>query len=158
MHNYDPQFSSIVKESDILVSAYNFGCGSSREQAATSILACKIPLVVSGSFGGIFSRNCINNALMSLEVPRLIERLRARFPVPSDSRQAGAPTEPGKVLTRRTGWHLTWDVRKSQVVIDEGDGQPPWTVHVKEFPANIQEIIAKGGLEKWVRARIETSR
>jgi homoaconitate hydratase len=57
MENYDPEFRTIAKEGDILVGGYNWGTGSSREQAATSILAKKIPLVVAGSFGNIFSRN-----------------------------------------------------------------------------------------------------
>lgn len=39
MENYDPQFNSIIRPNDILVSGFNFGCGSSREQAATAILA-----------------------------------------------------------------------------------------------------------------------
>ena len=67
MSNYDPEFSSIVRPGDILVSGFNFGTGSSREQAATAILAGGIPLVVAGSFGNIFSRNSINNALMGVE-------------------------------------------------------------------------------------------
>jgi len=39
MENYDANFASIAKKGDILVSGFNFGCGSSREQAATAILA-----------------------------------------------------------------------------------------------------------------------
>jgi len=31
MENYDPQFAPIAKKGDILVSGFNFGCGSSRE-------------------------------------------------------------------------------------------------------------------------------
>ncbi|KAL3479440.1 hypothetical protein BJX99DRAFT_222117 [Aspergillus californicus] len=142
MENYDPDFSTNAKEGDILVSGYNFGCGSSREQAATAILAKKIPLVVSGSFGNIFSRNSINNGLMGLEVPRLITRLRETF-------------ESGdKVLTRRTGWTLTWDVRRSLIEVQEGANGPKWTQKVGELPANVQEIIAQGGLEKWVKNAI----
>lgn len=53
MENFDPEFSEIARPNDILVSGFSFGCGSSREQAATSILAKKIPLVVAGSFGNI---------------------------------------------------------------------------------------------------------
>lgn len=79
MENYDPNFSKLAREGDILVSGFNFGCGSSREQAVTAILAKKIPLVVAGSFGNIFSRNSINNALMGLEVPKLVKRLRDTF-------------------------------------------------------------------------------
>lgn len=61
MQNYDPEFTNIAKPHDILVSGYSFGCGSSREQAATSILAKGITLVIAGSFSNIFSRNSINN-------------------------------------------------------------------------------------------------
>ncbi|KAM3546742.1 Homoaconitase, mitochondrial [Beauveria bassiana] len=136
MENYDPEFRHVAKPNDILVSGYNFGCGSSREQAATALLAKQIPLVVSGSFGSIFSRNSINNGLLGLEVPRLVERLRAVF--------------TDKVTTRRTGWTLTWDVARSVVQVQEGEGGEQWEEKVGEFPANLQEIIAKGGLEKWI--------
>ena len=57
MENYDSDFGKIVKPGDILVGGYNFGTGSSREQAATSILAKQIPLVIAASFSNIFSRN-----------------------------------------------------------------------------------------------------
>jgi homoaconitate hydratase len=174
MMNYDPDFSSVIREGDILVSGFNFGCGSSREQAATSILAKKIPLVVAGSLGNIFSRNSINNALMGLEVPRLIARLRETFSesVPSkgkdideptqnreslDSPPPGAPQVHEKMLTRRTGWTITWDVRKSQIEVSEGENGTKWTQKVGELPPNVQEIIARGGLEKWVKKEIELS-
>jgi len=92
MENYDTEFASIAKEGDILVAGFNFGCGSSREQAATAILAKKIPMVVAGSFGNIFSRNSINNALMGVEVPRLIQRLRETFDTPIAAQNGTAPS------------------------------------------------------------------
>ncbi|KAM0556109.1 hypothetical protein ACHAPJ_006098 [Fusarium lateritium] len=143
MENYDTEFAKIAKAGDILVTGFNFGCGSSREQAATALLAKEIPLVVSGSFGNIFSRNSINNALMGVEVPRLIERLRETY-----------KNDTEKSLTRRTGWKLLWDVRRSKVVVTEKDGSS-WEQKVGELPANVQEIIARGGLEKWVKSQIE---
>lgn len=177
MENYDKDFSSIAKPGDILVSGFNFGCGSSREQAATAILATGIPLVVAGSFGNIFSRNSINNALMGVEVPKLISRLREAFSDSSASAtgQAGkaAITEPAEnrqsldspppapeskpvqqPLTVRTGWTFTWDVARSQVEIQEGHEGSKWTQKVGELPPNVQEIIARGGLEKWVQKEI----
>ena len=57
MENYDTNFRNIIRPNDVLVAGYTFGCGSSREQAATSILANKVPLVVAGSFSSIFGRN-----------------------------------------------------------------------------------------------------
>ena len=178
MENYDTAFASKAKEGDILVSGFNFGCGSSREQAATAILAKKIPLVVAGSFGNIFSRNSINNALMGLEVPKLIRRLRETFAeIDATAKQHDEITEPEgnkenqqsldspppampspkeKMLTRRTGWKLVWDVKKSQIEVQEADGKR-WIEKVGELPPNVQEIIAKGGLEKWVKTEIGAS-
>ena len=178
MENYDPKFSALAKPGDILVSGFNFGCGSSREQAATAILAKQIPLVVAGSFGNIFSRNSINNALMGLEVPKLIRRLRETFsdvathapstqvtePVGNkenqqslDSPPPGPPTPHERMLSRRTGWKLVWDVKNSQIEITEGEGGKRWIEKVGELPPNVQEIIAKGGLEKWVQKEISAA-
>jgi homoaconitate hydratase len=174
MENYDPSFGHTAKAGDILVSGFNFGCGSSREQAATAILAKGIPLVVAGSFGNIFSRNSINNALMGVEVPKLANRLREVFSStnPSASQQAikepslnresldspppAATVQPvdSKQLTRRTGWTLEWDVRRSMVTVQEGPEGKKWNVKVGELPPNVQEIIALGGLENWVKKEI----
>ncbi|RKF59838.1 Homoaconitase, mitochondrial [Erysiphe neolycopersici] len=163
MENYDPEFSSIAREGDILVSGYNFGCGSSREQAATAILAKKIPLVICGSFGSIFARNSINNALMGVESPRLVQRLRENF-ASMKSQSANADGESSRIqskpitvtknkLTLRTGWKLVWDVRRSKLTITETDGKT-WSQKVGELPPNVQEIIARGGLEKWVKSEL----
>jgi len=176
MENYDKNFGSIVRENDILVSAFNFGCGSSREQAATAILAKKIPLVVAGSFGNIFSRNSINNGLMGVEVPKLVQRLREAFSAtatkaatdstePSENRESldspppDRQTNPAseKVLTRRTGWKFVWDVRRSLVEVTEGKGGATWSQKVGSLPPNVQEVIALGGLEAWVKHEISKS-
>ncbi|KAM0276554.1 hypothetical protein ACHAQH_006655 [Verticillium albo-atrum] len=140
MQNYDPDFGKVAKAGDILVSGFNFGTGSSREQAATSILAKKLPLVVSGSFGNTFSRNSINNGLLGVEVPNLVQRLRETF-------------GKDKVLTRRTGWTLKWDLRRSKVTVTEKGGET-WSVKVGEMPPNVQDIIGQGGLEPWIQKQI----
>lgn len=116
MTNYDPAFNSTAKSGDILITGFGFGCGSSREQAATSILAKGINLIVGGSFSATYARNSINNALMLLEVPRLVRRLREVFGAPEHSK------EQEQVLTRRTGWKLEWDVQRSKVNVTEADG------------------------------------
>lgn len=143
MENYDPEFQATAGKGDILVSGFGFGCGSSREQAATAILAKQIPLVVAGSFSNIFSRNSINNALMTIELPDLVRHLRESF-----------KDDPSKPLTRRTGWRLLWDVRRSKVVVTKKDGSI-WERKVGEVPPNIQDI-AKAGLEQWVKEKIKS--
>ena len=83
---------------------------------------------------------------MGLEVPRLVQRLRAHFPSPSNDTK--------RQLTRRTGWTLTWNVKRSLIEVQEGEGGETWTEKVGELSGNVQEIIAAGGLEAWVKADI----
>lgn len=142
MENYDGEFYSKTKPGDILISGFNFGTGSSREQAATAILARGINLVVAGSFGNIFSRNSINNALLTLEIPDLINKLREKYAGSSE-------------LTIRTGWFLKWDVTKAQVYVADGEGNLILNQKVGELGANLQDIIVKGGLEGWVKSELK---
>lgn len=145
MENYDSQFNTKVNKGDILVSGFNFGTGSSREQAATALLAKGVPLVVAGSFSNIFSRNSINNALLTLEIPKLVELLR---------KERAASESSSKELTWRTNYFLTWDVANSQVTVQKkGDPQPILQTKVGVLGKNLQEIIVKGGLEGWVMSK-----
>ncbi|VVT58046.1 uncharacterized protein SAPINGB_P006010 [Magnusiomyces paraingens] len=142
MENYDPDFGSKTHAGDVIISGFNFGTGSSREQAATCILARGIQLVVAGSFGNIFSRNSINNALLTLEIPALINMLREKY-------------GENKDVTQRTGWFIKWDVKSSTVTVTDGQNGPVvLTQKVGELGKNLQEIIVKGGLEGWVKAQL----
>lgn len=141
MENYDSEFNSKTKPSDIIISGYNFGTGSSREQAATAILARGMKLVVAGSFGNIFGRNSINNALLTLEIPALINKLREKY---ADSKE----------LTVRTGWFLKWDVTKALVTVTDSENNKVLEQKVGELGTNLQDIIVKGGLEGWVKAEL----
>ena len=52
----------------ILVAAKNFGCGSSREHAAWSILDYGFKVVVSSFFADIFKNNAMNNGVLPVTV------------------------------------------------------------------------------------------
>lgn len=143
MENYDSEFQTLVKPGDIIVSGFNFGTGSSREQAATAILAKGVPLVVAGSFSNIFFRNSINNALLTLELPSLIELLRKKY-----------SNESNTALTRRTGYHINWNIEKSLVSVTNDVGEVVLTNKVGSLSKNLQEIIVKGGLEGWVKSKL----
>jgi 3-isopropylmalate/(R)-2-methylmalate dehydratase small subunit len=65
----DPSFRSRVEPGAIVVAGLNFGCGSSREQAAVAIKASGVALVVARSFARIFFRNAINIGLPLMEIP-----------------------------------------------------------------------------------------
>ncbi|KAG1221632.1 hypothetical protein G6F68_020870 [Rhizopus microsporus] len=71
MENYDPNFVNLVQAGDVLVGGFNFGTGSSREQAATAIKSRGIQIMVAGSYSDIFKRNSVNNALLLIESPEL---------------------------------------------------------------------------------------
>lgn len=79
MENYDPQFAPRTRAGDIIVGGFNFGTGSSREQAVTCLKAKGIPLVIAASFSQTYLRNAYNNGFLCIEVPALIKRLREQF-------------------------------------------------------------------------------
>ncbi len=79
MENYDPQFSARTHQGDVIVSGFNFGTGSSREQAVTCLKAKGIPLVIAASFSQTYLRNAYNNGFLCIEVPELVKRLRTQF-------------------------------------------------------------------------------
>nr|WP_321498982.1 3-isopropylmalate dehydratase [uncultured Methanolobus sp.] len=67
MEGIDPGFSKKVQKGDVIVAADNFGCGSSREQAALALKYAGVGCVVARSFGRIFFRNAINVGLPLME-------------------------------------------------------------------------------------------
>jgi len=81
MENYDPQFALRTFAGDVIVGGFNFGTGSSREQAVTCLKAKGIPLVIAASFSQTYLRNAYNNGFLCIEVPALVTRLRELFSV-----------------------------------------------------------------------------
>lgn len=134
MENYDPEFGKLVKEGDLLVGGFNFGTGSSREQAATALKYRGLQLVLAGSFSETYKRNALNNGYLVIEAPELVRELKARY--------------GSEKLTVRTGIKATVDFRRSQVVAD-GKGYPIGPVG----PA-AQELVLAGGLENWVKQNL----
>ncbi|KPJ53412.1 3-isopropylmalate dehydratase [candidate division TA06 bacterium DG_24] len=67
LEGIDPSFPERIGRGDIIVAGSNFGCGSSREQAATCLAAAGIGAVVAKSFSRIFYRNAINQGLPPIE-------------------------------------------------------------------------------------------
>jgi homoaconitate hydratase len=134
MENYDPEFRKVMKAGDILAGGFNFGTGSSREQAATALKYAGIQLVIAGSFSETYKRNAINNGFLPLEIPKLIEKLCSEF--------------PQKVPTINTETEINLDFRKSQL-------SSPWgKFHFAAVGEAAQELIIAGGLENWIRKQL----
>jgi homoaconitate hydratase len=79
MENYDPQFGGRTRAGDVIVSQFNFGTGSSREQAVTCLKAKGIPLVIAASFSQTYLRNAFNNGFLCIEVPEFVARVREQL-------------------------------------------------------------------------------
>lgn len=138
MENYDPKFAQRTREGDILVGGFNFGTGSSREQAVTALKAKGIPLVIAGSFSQTYLRNAFNNGFLCLENPVLLGRLREQL---AASVAAGERTViPGE-----------------DVDIDFSSGVITWRGEQFRFPplgSVPQSLVIAGGVENLVRQRL----
>src|SRR5262245_39772320 len=64
LEDLDPDFAAQAQPGDVIVAGKNWGCGSSREQAATCLKQNRVGAVVARSFARIFFRNAVNNGLL----------------------------------------------------------------------------------------------
>ena len=171
MENYDPAFAGLVasllkddrarahaaagpgvKRGVVLVAGYNFGTGSSREQAATALKAAGVPLVVAGSFGDIFKRNAINNGLVCVESPALVADLTRAY-ARGGARGAGGVDG---ALTVHRGLEITVGMADGEVDVAGFEGGPK-TYRIKPVGASVQELWICGGLEGYILKSIEAN-
>lgn len=122
MEDIDKEFTSKVKDGDIMVAVMNFGCGSSREHAPIAIKASGISCVIASTFARIFYRNAINIGLPILECDEAARDIDAGDEVDVDF---------------DTG--IITNVTKGK------------TYKAQPFPDFIKDIIRKGGLLKSIR-------
>lgn len=117
MEDLDDTFTSRVKNGDIMVAEYNFGCGSSREHAPIAIKESGIALVIAKSFARIFYRNSINIGLPIIECPEAVDAI-------NEGDELSVDMDKGVILNKTTGESYT----------------------TEPFPEFIQRIITNGGL------------
>ncbi len=77
----DPKLTN----ASILITAANFGCGSSREHAPWALADYGFRAIIAPSFADIFTTNCFKNGLLTITVPQstvaeLMERAQADAP------------------------------------------------------------------------------
>lgn len=68
-----PEIRSRIEPGDLIVGGRNFGCGSSREQAAAAFKFAGVGAVIASSFARIFFRNSINLGLPLVVSPETVE-------------------------------------------------------------------------------------
>ena len=138
MENYDPKFAAMARAGDLLVGGFNFGCGSSREQAATALRCAGIDVVLAGSFSETYKRNAFNNGLLCLESPALVGWLW-------DTYGAEWPTV-------RTGLRAALDFARSTATVEHVGAPlwPPKVFAVAPVGRVAQELVVAGSLEAWI--------
>lgn len=77
LEDLDPAFASGVQAGDIIVAGRNWGCGSSREQAAACLVYNGVSAVIAESFSRIFYRNALNNGLLAIACPAAARAITA---------------------------------------------------------------------------------
>ncbi|MCK5219880.1 homoaconitase, partial [bacterium] len=138
MENYDPDFRTIAKSGDVVVGGFNFGSGSSREQAATALAAFGIKLVIAGSFSATYPRNAINNGFGVIASPDLVNHLKKKY-----------GTEKPTVQSKKKA---IVDFKKATLKFDSQK------FSFAPLGTAAQEIIVAGGLQNWVKAMIGTKK
>lgn len=119
-----PTFAAEVRRGDVIVAGDNFGCGSSREHAATCLKAAGIEAVIAPSFARIFYRNAINTGL-AVHI----------------SAEAAAAIAAGDEVEVDGTRGIIRNVTSGASFVSE------------EVPGVIRDIIDAGGLIGWVRGR-----
>jgi homoaconitate hydratase len=150
--NYDPQLAARTSAGDIIVGGFNFGTGSSREQAVTSLKAKGIPLVIAGSFSQTYLRNAFNNGFLCIEVPQLVTKLKETLVASSAAVAAvGATSEKStesKAKTIIPGDELDIDFVRSVIT---------WRGEQFRFPSLgtvPQALVIAGGAENVVAKKL----
>lgn len=69
LEDLDPRFATGVRPGDVIVAGRNWGCGSSREQAASCLVYNGVGAIIAESFGRIFYRNALNQGLPAIVCP-----------------------------------------------------------------------------------------
>lgn len=77
LEDLDPTFVRKVQPGDIVVAGRNWGCGSSREQAATCLVYNGVKVMIAESYSRIFYRNAINCGLLAIVCPAAVQAIVA---------------------------------------------------------------------------------
>ena len=125
MEDLDPEFVSRVKPGDFIVAGKNFGCGSSREQAAICFVALKLGGIISRFFGRIYFRNALNQGLVTAECPEAVDAIE-------------------------DGEEITLDLEKGEIITSKGTftfpPPPKEVMHIYEAGGLVPYVRAKLGL------------
>lgn len=120
LEDLDPGFAGKVRPGDVIVAGRNFGCGSSREQAAVCLKAAGIKAVVARSFARIFFRNAINQGLPVVVADAVVD-------VAGNGDSIAVDFEKGRILTGGATFEFPAFPSSVLGILDAG-GLIPYTI------------------------------
>jgi 3-isopropylmalate/(R)-2-methylmalate dehydratase small subunit len=98
LEDLDGTFAKSVQPGDVIVAGRNWGCGSSREQAVSALKYAGVGVIVAASFSRIYFRNCINQGVLPVVCPGLVEIVHTGDTIQID-RDAGQIVANGQTFT-----------------------------------------------------------
>jgi 3-isopropylmalate dehydratase small subunit len=150
---HQPQF----RQPAILVAGRNFGCGSARETAQWALMANGIRCVVAKSFADIFRENCLQNGMLTVDLP---EAEFASFAVRVTAANGAAPfivDLPAQRISGPGGPDIAFDIAAAdRTRLLEGLDDIGMTLkHVKDIAAWEQRAA---GERPWLQTAVDRRR
>ncbi|MCM3670951.1 3-isopropylmalate dehydratase [Mesobacillus maritimus] len=127
MKDYDPDFTNLVREGDVLVGGENFGYGHPHYPSFIALRALGIKAVIAESFSPGFYRGESNNGFPLIECPEIT-----------------------KHVNRWDTIALDWQ-KETITIIDQKK-----TLPCSPIPKKTKDLIEYGGVMGFLRAQIQT--
>ena len=119
LEDLDKDFANKVQPGDVIVGGTNFGCGSSREQAAACLKSVGVGAVIAKSFARLYFRNCLNFGLPPITSADAVDALETGDEVEID-------LAAGKIITSKGTFDIPPLPESIRGIIDSG-GLIPFT-------------------------------
>jgi 3-isopropylmalate/(R)-2-methylmalate dehydratase large subunit len=134
LEDLDPTFAGAVRQGDIIVAGKNWGCGSSREQAATCLRVAGVQTIIAASFARIFFRNAVNSGLLPIACPEAAAAIQAGEVVTVDA---------GRCVVRCAAGEFSFPPLSDSLrrIVEAGGLVPMLKQSLMAAPAGSQEAV-----------------
>ena len=125
LEDLDPTFAANVQPGDVIVAGNNWGCGSSREQAVTTLKYAGVQVIIAASFSRIYFRNCVNQGVLPIVCPALRDVVTTGDVIELDR-------EAGRIIAREHEFTFPCLSPSVQAILDAGGLVPMLQQRFKE--------------------------